>query len=202
VRIADTILRRGHLSDDALVAAWYAGDHPSHLDECALCADRALEMSRWLEQTRELGVSEADAAFPAERLAAQQSQILARLEQLDRPSKLLSFPRTVVTAPAGAQLTPAEHRVSSRWIAAAAAAGLVLGVLADRISLWQPTPQNARVTTAPAPIAPAPVEAARVDRSADMLLDSEVTQPQLHSLSAIDTLTPQVTVARASTRRR
>lgn len=203
MRIADTILRRGHLSDDALAEAWYAGDRPVHLDHCTLCAERALDMSRWLEQTRELGVSEADAAFPAERLAAQQSQILARLEQLDRPSKLLSFPRTVA-APAGAQLTPAERRVSSRWIAAAAAAGLVLGVLADRISLWQPAPQNARVTAAPAPVAPPPVaEPARVDRSADMLLlDSELTQPQLHSLSAIDTLTPQVTVARASTRRR
>jgi hypothetical protein len=208
VRIADTILRRGHLSEDALVEAWYTGDHPSHLDACALCAERALEVSRWLAHTRDLGISESDAAFPAERLAAQQAQILRRLEQLDRPSKLLSFPRTVAAAPSAGELTTIDRRVSSRWIAAAAAAGLVLGVMAGRISLWQPAPQTARVTAAPAPAAPAPLtpspvaDPVRVDRSVDMLLDSEVTQPQLHSLSAIDTLTPQVTVARASTRRR
>ncbi|MBP8275162.1 MAG: hypothetical protein KAY59_12060 [Acidobacteria bacterium] len=198
MRIADTLLRRGHLSEDALVDAWYTGDHPSHLDECALCADRALEVSRWLTHTRDLGLSEADAAFPAERLAAQQAQILRRLEHVDRPSKLLSFPRTVAAMPAAAEFPSHDRRVSARWVAAAAAAGLVLGVLADRISLWQPAPQAARVITAPAPVAPAEPRAAE----RDILFDAELSQPQLRSLSAIDTLTPHVAVVRASDRRR
>lgn len=201
MRIADTLLRRGHLSDDALVDAWYAGTHPAHLDSCELCADRALDMSRWLEQTRETGIAEADAAFPAERLAAQQSQILRKLEQLDRPSKLLSFPR--VPAVSQIEMSPDlvghGHRVSSRWIAAAAAAGLVLGVIGGRLSMWQPAaaiPQSAAVQTVPAPKAP-------TTDAADLLMDSaDVSQPQIRSLSAIDTLTPQDTVARVSTRRR
>lgn len=197
MRIADTLLRRGHLSEEALAEAWYTGDHPAHLDQCELCADRAVELSRWLEQTRDLGVTAADDAFPAERLAAQQSQIMRRLEQIERPAKLLSFPRTAAAA-VGADPVVSDHRVSSRWLAAAVAAGLVLGVLADRISLWQPAPQNARVVSAPPPVAPATTP----DRAVDLLFDNEGSQPQIRSLSAIDTLTPQVTVARASNRRR
>ena len=202
MRIADTLLRRGHLSEDALVDAWYSGNHPAHLDTCDLCAERALEVSRWLEQTRDLGIAEADAAFPAERLAVQQSQILHKLEQLDRPSKLLSFPRVSATLPSHIELHGHDHRVSSRWIAAAAAAGLILGVIGGRLSMWQPRSQaerSAAVQAAPSARVP---ETARLDEAADLLLDSEVSQPLIHSLSAIDTLTPQVTVARASSRRR
>ena len=204
MRIADTLLRRGHLSEDALADAWYAGTHPAHLDTCDVCAGRALELSRWLEQTRDLGIAAADAAFPAERLAVQQAQIMRKLEQMDRPSKLLSFPRAaadVQEAPGFlAAMMPAEfaghsHRVSSRWIAAAAAAGLILGVVGGRLSMWKPKAPVAASASAKAP------EVARADDSAD-LLDSEISQPQIHSLSALDALTPQVKVARASNRRR
>ncbi len=200
MRIADTLLRRGHLSEDALVDAWYSGHHPAHLDTCTICAARALEVSRWLEQTRELGVAEADAAFPAERLAAQQSQILRKLEQLDRPSKLLSFPR--VSSEDAIESVTHGHRVSSRWIAAAAAAGLILGVIGGRLSVWQPSGAARSTAAQAAPVQKAP-DTGRATNAADLLLDSEdVSQPQIHSLSAIDTLTPQVTVARASTQRR
>lgn len=202
MRIADTLLRRGHLSEDALVEVWYSGNRPVHLDACDLCAERALEVSRWLQQTRDLGIAEADAAFPAERLAAQQAQILRKLEQLDRPSKLLSFPRVSPAPPAHIELHGHDHRVSSRWIAAAAAAGLILGVIGGRLSTWQPAAQTRSAAVQTAPAAPKVPESARLDEAADLLLESEVNQPQIHSLSAIDTLTPQVTVARASTRRR
>lgn len=195
------LLRRGHVSEDALVEAWYSGDHLAHIDECDLCAERALELGRWLAHTRELGLAEADAAFPAERLAAQQSQILRKLEQMDRPAKLLSFPRVSPAMPAPIGLSAHDHRVSSGWIAAAAAAGLILGVVGGRLSTWQPTApaQTAAVQLAPAAKA---VDTARLTDPADLLLNPDVSQPQIHSLSAIDTLTPQVTVARASDRRR
>ncbi len=207
MRIADTLLRRGHLSEDALADAWYAGTHPAHLDTCDVCAERALEMSRWLEHTRDLGIAGADAAFPAERLAVQQAQIMRKLEQMDRPSKLLSFPRAAADAQEAtgflSAMMPAEfagqsHRVSSRWIAAAAAAGLILGVVGGRLSMWQPQAPAAPVAASASAKAP---EVARADDSAD-LLDSEISQPQIHSLSALDALTPQVKVTRASNRRR
>ena len=182
--------------------AWYTGNHPAHLDTCDLCAERAVEVSRWLEHTRELGVAEADAAFPAERLAAQQSQILHKLEQLDRPAKLLSFPRMSPAVSAHGTLAGHGHLVSSRWIAAAAAAGLILGVVGGRLSTWQPARTAARTASVPAAPASKAVEPARADDTADLLMNPELAQPQIHSLSAIDSLTPQVTVARVSTQRR
>lgn len=201
MRIADTLLRRGHLSEDALVDAWYSGTHPAHLDTCELCAERALEISRWLTQTRDLGLAEADAAFPAERLAAQQSQILRKLEQADRPSKLLSFPVAPATV-AAVDVVHDHHRVSSRWIAAAAAAGLLLGVIGGRLSVWQPAPAAATRAAAQAAPAPKTPDVPRPDDTADLLLDTDTTPSQIRSLSALDTLTPTVAVARASDQRR
>ena len=45
-------------------------------------------------------------------------------------------------------------------------------------------------------------ESARAQDADLLLLDSEISQPQIHSLSAIDSLTPQVTVARTAEQRR
>ena len=50
--------------------------------------------------------------------------------------------------------------------------------------------------------APKAPETARATDTDLLLLDSEISQPQIRSLSAIDTLTPQVNVARASDERR
>ncbi len=67
----------------------------------------------------------ADEAFPAERLAAQQSQILRRLEQIDEPARVIAFP-----AATWARLprSPRARRVAPAWVGVAAAAGLVIGV--------------------------------------------------------------------------
>ncbi len=72
-----------------------------------------------------LGAEAADAVFPPEQLAAQQAQILRRLEQLDEPARVISFPRfgrRVHDSGAGGR------RVAVSWVAVAAAAGLVVGV--------------------------------------------------------------------------
>lgn len=159
-------------------------------------------MSRWLEQTRDLGVAEADAAFPAERLAAQQSSIMRKLEAADRPTRLLSFPRVTAVAPAASEKEMSHgHRVSSRWIAAAAAAGLVLGVIGGRMSVWPTTQPSRTAATPPAVVTKAP-DSARAQDVDLLLLDSDISQPQIRSLSAIDSLTPQVTVARTAEQRR
>jgi len=190
VRIADTILRGGHVSDDVLAEAWYTGARPAHLDNCDACAERALDLARWLEETKQLGVEAADAVFTPERLAAQQAQILNRLEQLDRPSKLLSFPRASAPVMSDLQM-PARQQHIGAWIAVAAAC-LVLGVIGGRLTVSQSTvaPQVQSAKALPTPdVAP----------SADPF-PSEIDQPQLNSLSALETLTPQpqVVVAKAS----
>lgn len=191
MRIADTILRGGHVSDDVLIEAWYSGARPAHLDNCDACAERALDMARWLEQTKQLAADSADAVFTPERLAAQQSNIMSRLEQLDRPSKLLSFPRTAMPAAVSEMQMPQRQQHIGAWIAVAAAC-LVLGVIGGRLSVWEPSVpvQSAQAPVTPAPKAPAPA----VD-----LYPGEIDRPELNSLSAIENLTPpQVVVARAS----
>jgi hypothetical protein len=192
VRIADTILRGGHISEQALVDAWQTGVRPAHLDHCEICADRAIDLARWLAQTRQLGLESADAVFTPERLAAQQSQILRKLEQLDRPSKLLSFPRATAPLQIADTQMPVRHSTAP-WIAVAAAC-LMLGVVAGRLSVWTPAPPKQAAQQSPAIVVP---PATAPSEPTEFL--GEITRPELNSLSALETLTPQVgVVARAS----
>jgi hypothetical protein len=169
-----------------LAEAWYTGARPAHLDHCDACAERALDMARWLEQTKQLGAESADAVFTPERLASQQAQIMSRLEQLDRPSKLLSFPRASAAAMHDLQMPAREQHIGA-WIAVAAAC-LVLGVIGGRLTVSQP-PAAAQVQSAKA--LPAPDVTPPSDP-----FPGEIDQPQLNSLRAIESLTtPQVTVS-------
>jgi hypothetical protein len=191
VRIADTLFRGGHLSEERLTEAWYTGARPAHLDQCDACAERALDLARWLDDTKQLAVESADAVFTPERLAAQQSQILRKLELIERPSKLLSFPGKPVTATASDFQVPAPQQHIGAWISVAAAC-LVLGVIGGRLSVWQPTTptvQSAKVE----PVVETP-KAPVLDQ-----YPSEIDQPELSSLSALEKLTQPVVVARAST---
>ena len=49
MRLIDAVFRQGHLSEQALVEAVMTGERPAHLDRCDLCADRAVELGRWLD---------------------------------------------------------------------------------------------------------------------------------------------------------
>ena len=111
-----------HLDDAALAAIWTDGrpSHP-HLSNCAACRTRFAEFSAWLENMRVDTTTEADEHFSAERLVAQQAQIFRRLEAAERPARVIAFPK--YTQPLTSRTSHA-----SRWIAAAAAAGLIVGV--------------------------------------------------------------------------
>ena len=90
-----------HVTDADLVALWTdnrLGECPrnaagTHVRECAACRTRLASLSSWLDGLRNDARQEADDAFPRERLAAQQAQILRRLEAMDRPARVLVFPR-------------------------------------------------------------------------------------------------------------
>lgn len=187
MRFADAILRQGHLSEQALIEVCMTGDRPAHLDRCDICAARAVELGRWLDDVRVTATEDADAAFPAERLAAQQAQILRRLEQMDRPARVLTFP-----APSRYdRLDMAPQGIRPAWVGVAAAAGLVLGLLGGQIS--------ARLTTQAAPQAPAPqVQQAPATASntepeydSPLALD-ELDRTQFASVSALDANTPHI----------
>jgi hypothetical protein len=119
------------LSERALAEVCMTGARPVHLDRCDLCAERAVQLGRWLDDLRTVAVNDADAAFPAERLVAQQVQILRRLEQLDRPARVIAFPAQSQAD----RLAMGGQGVRPAWIGIAAAAGVVLGLLGGQMNL-------------------------------------------------------------------
>ena len=197
MRLADVIIRGGHLSEQAIIAAVMTGDRPAHLDRCDLCAERAVELGRWLDAVKTTGLETAEAAFSPERFAAQQSQIMRRLEQLDEPARVIAFP-----SQSRLQRESSGRRVAAGWLGVAAAAGLVLGVISGqmtaRLSMHPAPVPSARVapTTQPAAVpASGPVEdiAQKTDPIDASLLDVDLDSLNVPSLAGIDSMTPRVT---------
>ena len=159
MRLIDTVFRQGHLSERALVDAIVAGERPQHLDRCDICAERAVALARWMDELQADAADMADDIFTPERLQAQQQHVMRRLEQLDQPARVIAFP-----AASRADLNGSSgRRVAASWVAVAAAAGLVIGVIGGQVS--------ARLSR---PVAPVPVTAA-VTPSVDATLASDTT---------------------------
>jgi hypothetical protein len=185
MRLADAVLRRGHLSEDALVEVWNTGIRPAHLDSCDICAERAIDAGRWLSDLQALGRADADAVFSDERLTAQRGSVLARLEQLDRPKKVISFPARKAPqadAAGGRRITPA-------WLGVAAAAGLMIGVVTVELSHLTPWGQQV-----PAPVVAENVTAPQGPTAADgeRFLEATYDRPLVgSSYSTLDEMTPR-----------
>ena len=122
--------RSGHVKDSRLFASYVderAGEPldprvADHLATCAECAGRFQGMAAMMNELRESADAEADAVFSPARLEDQRQQILRRLEDVNRPARVISFPGRDATADA----RPAGL-MAPRWVAAAAAAGLFIG---------------------------------------------------------------------------
>lgn len=193
MRLVDLVLRQGHLSEEALTEAILLGQRPAHLDSCDLCARRALEAGRWLEDIRNTAVEAADEAFPAERLAAQKTQILRRLEQLDAPPRVLPFPAVPVTAFREAD----RRRVAPGWLGVAAAAGLVVGVIGGQMTARvDQTEQQAPTTTAAIPT-PVPAIALDVAPGTSSILELNLERFTPDSLQGLDDMTPRLVEGRS-----
>ncbi|HUR35016.1 MAG TPA: hypothetical protein VM032_14535 [Vicinamibacterales bacterium] len=197
----------GHLKDDHLVECYFAtrlGDSvdprlAEHLTDCAACLARYDEVAAFMAAARHDAERETDALFTAERLHAQQEQIMRRLEQVQRPARVISFPsrEAATTSPSVAHLTP-------RWLAAAAAAGLFIGVavggyvVPDRLHRASTTVQS----TAPAPpmaVQPRPVSTGAVLVSTQPEADDDaflqelelaLARPHTRELQPFDAMTP------------
>ena len=100
-----------------------------HLSTCVQCDVRRVHMQRLLDDVSETATAAADAAFPLERLNRQQARILARLQHEGRPARVIAFP----AGHAPYEPVASRTRPASRWIAAAAVGGLIVGVIAGRI---------------------------------------------------------------------
>ncbi len=174
-----------HLSEEDLLAAWQEGEPDAHLDACASCQARSRALLEFLETVRTDAVAQADRVFTAERLAAQHAHVMRRLEGTLHPARVLSFP----ALPRG---VPVVHLVARRWVALAAAAGLIIGIAAgvavDRRQILNPD----------AAAGSASVSASAADRisSNDEAflsdLETAASAPRVEELQALDDLTPHV----------
>ena len=125
-----------HLRDDELVALCMdaagpasSSSHPAaHLTACSACQARRAAIAAVLDDVSRTASSAADAAFPPERRARQHARILQRLDRHAPFGRVLAFPRA--DAPRTRFLQP---RPARRWIAGAAAAGLLIGMLAGHL---------------------------------------------------------------------
>lgn len=196
-----------HLRDDRLFDCYIAARHgdavdppaAGHLADCEACGARYAELVRVMDEVREDGEAETDAVFTAERLRAQRHHIARRIEHVGRAGRVISFPHHPGTRPAVS--TP---RNASRWVAAAAAAGLVLGIALGASYKWQSRSsgpfENSAAATAPTqPISTATATGGSnpaPDVAADdaFLSDLEIAldRPRTSELQPLDVLTPHV----------
>jgi hypothetical protein len=186
VRLIDVVFRQGHLSEQALIEAIAGGQRPLHLDRCDVCAERALAVSRWMDEVQLDATETADAVFTPEHLATQQSQILRRLEQLDSPARVIAFPAAGRTG-----REAGGRRVAASWVGVAAAAGLVIGIVGGQVS--------ARLG---APVVVPPTQTAENDTPVDaQFLEQSYDQINISAFEGMDAMTPRLTQASARTGR-
>ena len=183
----------GHPTDDELIAICFAGADDSHLAACEVCRSRYAVLVRSLEEIRADAVREADTMFTTERLAAQRDRILRRLERVRPAAQIVRFP----DQRAAAQATPRAPVVSRQWIATAAAAGLVAGLLLGQwvdIAPRAPSGAPAAVTTRTVASEPVMVSAGPADDDLLVLIEDALTSRRAAELQTLDALTsPELT---------
>jgi hypothetical protein len=115
-----------HLTDERLIELSVAGTTgvDAHLADCADCRARHTELTTLLGEIGDVVAAEADVHFSDDRLVRQRGRILQRIELDGRPGRLIAFPAGQPQAPVHVRARPV-----SRWVAAAAVAGLVVGLL-------------------------------------------------------------------------
>jgi anti-sigma factor RsiW len=189
-----------HVQDDRLLDAYLAArrrepiDPPvaEHLADCGACGARYEELARVMDVVRAEGVAEADAVFTPERLRQQHQQIARRIEHVGRAARVISFPsrfvRRTMTASSASAATP-------RWVAAAAAAGLIIGVALGASYGWgahgtRALPGDMRLR-AVATQGTEPVDVASDDAFLSEL-ELALERPHTRELLAFDALTPHV----------
>jgi hypothetical protein len=127
-------MKHAHLSDDRLIEICLADltsiDEP-HLRTCDRCESRRVALASTLGDVSARVIDEADAVFPAERLARQHARIMQQVDHLGRPARVIAFP----VGHTQESSRPTVRRVR-RWIAAtgAVAVAFLVGVFTDHLA--------------------------------------------------------------------
>lgn len=198
--------RLRHPGADALIR-WYLAERGldaldshdeavvRHVASCPACQAEYNTLCVTLDEAADDTRHVADAVFSPEHLVQQRERILRRIE--GHGARVLSFP-----AHEAAARVPATHLGWKRWVAVAAAAGLVVGVLAGRL-LHLTADQDAaavtaRLTARPAATASAGhiIPAGLTHRAGDetfmLEVDTALSAPRTPELEAIDAMTLRV----------
>jgi hypothetical protein len=187
-----------HVTDERLAAIATAGlDDPAdpsqqHVLTCDECGGRLAALQNVLAEVTSVATDEADEVFDASRLARQRDNVLRRLDHAGGPARVIEFPHR-------ARTQRPMRPIAVRWVAAAAAAGLVIGVYAGSHITTTGVTESAesRVThiAAPPPAQSAPTAAVHETAPPDEEILSEIetalVTPRLPPLQAIDALTPR-----------
>ena len=187
---------RRHLTDAQLIEASVgpgangeqAQQCAAHVEHCGECRERHESLRAMLAETATGATADADAAFSSERLTRQFDRIMERVEQASRAGRVINFPA------AFGRVTPPSAANGSRWVAAAAAAGLVVGLLGGhlthdlRIQPGSGMARRAPAATARAAIVPAVAQPAEDDLLDQVEVAFEGRGPS--ALRPLDALTP------------
>jgi hypothetical protein len=203
--------RARHLPDDRLLECYFADradqtlDPPAadHLTVCSACGTRYAELVDFMNGVRAEGDAEADEIFTPHLLRQQHDQILRRIEHLNRSARVISFP-----AGMRRHMSAGTGRVAPRWLAAAAAAGLLVGAAVGSTFLRpgaRPTLTTMRVgsgeaepprVTAPPAVrvsSPSPLVADTLDDDVFLMeLELALERPYTQELQPFDALTPHI----------
>jgi hypothetical protein len=155
-------------------------------------------LTQFMETLRTEASAEADEIFTADKLRVQRQLIARKLEHLGHPARVIHFPGRQ----AGHRIGVAAPRPTRRWVAAAAAAGLFVGIGTGLWLDWERAPDGrsggviARQTLLTSPASHRAVEIARPDPSEDNRFLTEIElagdRPHIRELLAVDELTPHV----------
>ena len=196
------MVRASHLQEERLFDCYLAerGGEPidppvaEHLADCDACAARYAELAAFMDGLRRESEAEADAIFTPERLHQQQQQIERRIALVGRPARVISFPRRFVRG----TITASGARTAPRWIAAAAAAGLFVGVAVGAAYEWrvasagsQRFAESARPRLTPTGTRGNPADVAADDAFLSDL-EAALERPHTSELRAFDAFTPRV----------
>jgi hypothetical protein len=196
-----------HIRESHLLDCYFAerGGEPvdprfsEHLADCEACAFRYADLTRFMDGLRDQADDETDTLFTTDQLIAQQRQIARRIEHAGRAARVITFPDRASIRPADT----GARRSRPRWVAAAVAAGLFVGLGLGATLPWDRQnlqPQQLTVGERPA-AAPrlAPVATGGVDAMlpADydaFLSDLEIAleRPRTRELQALDAVTPHL----------
>lgn len=183
-------LGSGHLGDRAFAQIWVDGGAHPHLAACAECRARFDQYNTWVLGLGDELRAEADRAFPADRLAAQQAQIVRRLEALERPARVIAFPRAARAVVSG-------HSHVRRWVTVGVAAGLIAGVgLGQMVDLRHAIEGGNRAAQLTATQSAQRANGLRPvtlrEGDEEFLTGGRAIEPRVQELAALDDMTPHM----------